>query len=120
MKMKKWEKEYQDYKQNPEKLENEIEELKEKVKTAKEDKEAFDSFNREEQKELEMNGGTDKIEILEKMLDKKEKIKENFPQVENIVEYREKLQNQLKDLPIEIIDIRKYGRNQFLFLKKVI
>ena len=32
----------------------------------------------------------------------------------------EKLQNQLKELPIEIVDIRKYGRNQFLFLKKVI
>ena len=29
----------------------------------------------------------------------------------------EKVQEQLSKLPIEIVDIRKYGRNQFLFLK---
>ena len=32
----------------------------------------------------------------------------------------EEIKNQIKELPIEIMDIRKYGRNQFLFLKKVI
>ena len=32
----------------------------------------------------------------------------------------EKLKNEIKDIKIAIVDERKYGRNQFLLLKKVL